>query len=70
MSNAGCYDAGSDKSSDKDYNNHSDCDSNSKGNVCADLARNNILRRKRKECMLPRCLVCEHCGEEADIIKD
>ena len=72
MSKVGCYDAGSDKSSNKDYNNHSDCDSNnnSKGNVCADPARNNILRRKRKECMLPRYLVCEHYGEEAGIAKD
>ena len=33
-------------------------------NVRADLARNNILRRKRKECMLPRYLVCENCGDE------
>ena len=72
MSEVGCYDAGSDKSSNKDYNNHSDYDSNSnsKGNIRADPTRNNILRRKRKECMLPGYLVCEHCEEEADVTKD
>jgi len=68
MSEVSCYDAGSDKSSNKGYNSHSDCDSNSnrKGNVRADLVRNNILR---KECMLLRYLVCGHCGEGAGITK-
>ena len=56
MLEVGCYDTRNDKSSNKDYDNHSDCEnnSNSKRNVCADLARNNILRRKRKGYMLPR----------------
>lgn len=71
VSEVGCYNPRSNKSSNKGYNNHSDCDSNSnsKGNIRADLARN-TLRRKRKECVLPRYLVCENCGEKTDITKD
>lgn len=51
-SEVGCYDSGSDKSSNKDYNSHSDCDSNSnsKGNIRADLARNILKKRGRNAC--------------------